>query len=159
MNGSPQSDSDHFSKSEQCSTPFGINEWITIRLQLKDYGDLVCSTPFGINEWITYRPDAGLDQLPGAQRLSASMNGSPVRSDDQVVAGQLCSTPFGINEWITDMFDEIGKALNGAQRLSASMNGSHLVQTHPITVHCCAQRLSASMNGSLQYAGKGGDGK
>ena len=36
-----------------CSTPFGINEWITVVFLNGTAAHPVCSTPFGINEWIT----------------------------------------------------------------------------------------------------------
>ena len=60
-----------------CSTPFGINEWITFRKPFGKVHSRMCSTPFGINEWITFRQPFGK------------------------VHSRMCSTPFGINEWIT----------------------------------------------------------
>ncbi len=36
-----------------CSTPFGINEWITTMPSCSSVLIDTCSTPFGINEWIT----------------------------------------------------------------------------------------------------------
>ena len=84
----------------KCSTPFGINEWITVAAQNFHFRIGLCSTPFGINEWIT------------------SSCGEPI-------AGTCgCSTPFGINEWITvtPLFSAV--FFSCAQRLSASTNGS-----------------------------------
>ncbi len=63
-------------KSEQCSTPFGIRGRITglPRQGARHHG--VCSTPFGIRGRITRRPvDEGIESI-GAQRLSASEEGS-----------------------------------------------------------------------------------
>ena len=155
-----------------CSTPFGINEWITttfrpqspqsepvlnaFRHQRMDHmaarGDMavssVCSTPFGINEWIT------------STFSIAALSRSP------------CSTPFGINEWITRQ--QAGPLLRSwvlnafrhqrmdhcrshcqtsdvrtcAQRLSASTNGSPCAALSFAVPCLCAQRLSASTNGS-----------
>ena len=111
----------------RCSTPFGINEWITTMVITFRAVAGMCSTPFGINEWITRfgRPSCGPVQS-GAQRLSASTNGSlydhlcrmrrrrhvlnafrhqrmdHVHMVPSVVGIEAeCSTPFGINEWIT----------------------------------------------------------
>ncbi len=171
---------DHYRHSKctstlrSCSTPFGINEWITARFDdMTDRDIRGCSTPFGINEWIT-RSSVGfllqmhvlnafrhqrMDHTPlsvspaaeaGAQRLSASTNGSQemkLRSCAGVVAcstpfginewitrqaserflqfrNALCSTPFGINEWITCPPNSPGLSPLRAQRLSASTNGS-----------------------------------
>ena len=60
----------------------------------------------------------------GAQRLSASTNGSPLRC-------------FGL------IFSH-----SGAQRLSASTNGSHCAKSLDVLDALRAQRLSASTNGS-----------
>ncbi len=134
-----------------CSTPFGINEWITRARKAILLRVSTCSTPFGINEWIT-RSGGG-----------------------RVVALSMCSTPFGINEWITQSARIANSpsviVLNafrhqrmdhaewrswrrggsrGAQRLSASTNGSPalILQQQGDVVR--AQRLSASTNGSLR---------
>ena len=61
----------------------------------------MCSTPFGINEWITRIVLCGTSAATSAQRLSASTNGSHRLTGGASAAGTGCSTPFGINEWIT----------------------------------------------------------
>ena len=107
-----------------CSTPFGINEWITTTILEVPSRRRLCSTPFGINEWITQPRIATAFSVLGAQRLSASTNGSPSTSV-RICAASVCSTPFGINEWITRTVISQTSPVFGAQRLSASTNGSH----------------------------------
>ena len=61
-----------------------------------------CSTPFGIIEFITGKISRRLGSTFSAQRLSASSNSSlrDVLSDQLPIDG--CSTPFGIIEFITE---------------------------------------------------------
>ena len=158
--------------SSRCSTPFGINEWITRirrcntgpevcaqRLSASTNGSrnrhlipvwaIVCSTPFGINEWITrISAKEPRQRTPSAQRLSASTNGSRNCHRPRSPRG-LCSTPFGINEWITPLTPDRICLVVCAQRLSASTNGSPSYSSCAIQISHGAQRLSASTNGSL----------
>ena len=82
-----------------CSTPFGINEWIT--------RDRAASLPVRVvlnafrHQRMDHRPQlAERTQGSCAQRLSASTNGSREEEDWDYCTSR-CSTPFGINEWIT----------------------------------------------------------
>ena len=83
-----------------CSTPFGINEWITWAT-----GELGADVSV-LNAFRHQRMDHLMDlscrfRLNSAQRLSASTNGSQPGMQIEVRPVDLCSTPFGINEWIT----------------------------------------------------------
>ena len=116
-----------------CSTPFGINEWITELALLPPSTRIACSTPFGINEWITI-------QWAGKLRFICVLNAFRHQRMDHLILthkklqkenvlnafrhqrmdhfrdigkllnGFLCSTPFGINEWIT-RFQRVGDRL------------------------------------------------
>ena len=108
----------------ECSTPFGINEWITTGIAAGNEGERRCSTPFGINEWITLRENAR-HHSPGHvlnafrhQRMDHAVFSAGVAHANQ------CSTPFGINEWITVRPLIAASDSSRAQRLSASTNGS-----------------------------------
>ena len=85
-----------------CSTPFGINEWITFRQPFGKVHSRMCSTPFGINEWIT----RGVPLVLGT--FSVVLNAFRHQRMDHLLPILIfhswvarCSTPFGINEWIT----------------------------------------------------------
>ena len=86
---------------ERCSTPFGINGRITLPERPTTWVMRQCSTPFGINGRITTGQHAIIRPDPGAQRLSASTDGSPVLNTDATPLSTSCSTPFGINGRIT----------------------------------------------------------
>ena len=129
-----------------CSTPFGINEWITSDQCILTVCRLACSTPFGINEWITRRPqsdaqhqlvlnafrhqrmDHACRSRPSsasrrAQRLSASTNGSLSASRNRR------TSRFVLNAFRHQRMDHhplkwANCGVGRAQRLSASTNGS-----------------------------------
>ena len=83
-----------------------------------------------------------------AQRLSASTNGSPKTPPTTHTISGSCSTPFGINEWITTTAKVLLNGHPSAQRLSASTNGSQWMAQRAMYWVARAQRLSASTNGS-----------
>ncbi len=113
-----------------------------------------CSTPFGIRGRITFTPCCKISALPGAQRLSASEEGSQPGSpgvlssrllcaqrlsaseEGSLVGGDYrieadgCSTPFGIRGRITKRQGMRTDLESSAQRLSASEEGSLERQGH-----------------------------
>ena len=103
-------------ESSECSTPFGIIEFITSELVELPNQPLKCSTPFGIIEFITRTSDLFTGSESRAQRLSASSNSSR-------------AVPLAAS------FDE-----SRAQRLSASSNSSPEKQRVAIQ---CFQVLNA----------------
>ena len=87
----------------QCSTPFGINGRITC-----ERGRRHRRPPFVLNAFrhqrTDHRPGSCVCLLVrGAQRLSASTDGSLVGTAFNLLQGQKCSTPFGINGRITPL--------------------------------------------------------
>ena len=113
-----------FAKLSTCSTPFGINEWIT-RCGFSCVPDRLRAQRLSAStNGSQCTSCCGHETRQGAQRLSASTNGSPSqlhsprmrlrvlnafrhqRMDHNPLAVDAfadleCSTPFGINEWIT----------------------------------------------------------
>ena len=108
-----------------------------------------CSTPFGINEWITYRHDGSKCAWRLVLNAFRHQRMDHNRCRHKSNTTTRCSTPFGINEWITrvpsDRADRdscrvlnafrhqrmdhyptsrISLPVRSAQRLSASTNGS-----------------------------------
>ena len=109
-------------------------------------GGNTCSTPFGINEWITAsRPEESW-RTECAQRLSASTNGSP-RGHRIIDGTGKCSTPFGINEWITFACRQM-KPQKPVLNAFRHQRMDHTYRTENSPELDCAQRLSASTNGS-----------
>ena len=110
-------------------------------------GGVECSTPFGITEFGTVRPRLTGRRPERAQRLSASLNSArppplgPRRPQPgaQRLSASLNSAPVEA--------DSATHHLRGAQRLSASLNSartwpSYWMYLAPLR----AQRLSASLN-------------
>ena len=85
-----------------------------------------CSTPFGITDGITRSTPTPNWPAPCAQRLSASLTESPVRSSSPRVSRCKCSTPFGITDGITPPPLGAAPPPTCAQRLSASLTESQL---------------------------------
>ena len=83
--------------TRQCSTPFGINGGNTPRPPQRPRGSTECSTPFGINGGNTTMRGTLDRAVSGAQRLSASTEGTLVEVLVAHRSSVMCSTPFGIN--------------------------------------------------------------
>ena len=64
----------------RCSTPFGIDDSITIYALTELQDSIGCSTPFGIDDSITLAVSKGFSKR------------------------YLCSTPFGIDDSITNIY-------------------------------------------------------
>ena len=145
-NGSPRCDS-AVVLEQWCSTPFGINEWIT-RSSRGHHGRLAeCSTPFGINEWITTAFLLAVPIALCAQRLSASTNGSLVDCL-RVKSWESVLNAFRHQRMDHTFVTAWGYGVGSAQRLSASTNGSLATERKTAADLASAQRLSASTNGS-----------
>ena len=114
LNGFPQS----------CSTPSGIMESVTCRLEWRRHEDWECSTPSGIMESVTRLRQVGLLKPCG------------------------CSTPSGIMESVTPWLPPRCATAARAQRLPASWNRSPIFQANAGVTIPCAQRLPASWNRS-----------
>ena len=84
-----------------CSTPFGINEWITFRQPFGKVHSRMCSTPFGINEWITRGVPLVLGTFSVVLNAFRHQRMDHREEEDWDYCTSRCSTPFGINEWIT----------------------------------------------------------
>ena len=124
-NGSPRSRSAILSGHSLCSTPFGINEWITGRCWRKARG---CR--WVLNAFRHQRMDHRVSIAPAIHQDCVLNAFRHQRMDHDSVGGEaavhLC-----------------------AQRLSASTNGSPHPDAQETTEGKRAQRLSASTNGSL----------
>ena len=156
---------------DQCSTPFGITDYIGGPVST------ICLTSVlnAFRHHGLYRPLPGAvtfsDCTRRAQRLSASRIISGARAGARrgamrsvlnafrhhglyrasvakmmVLTSQMCSTPFGITDYIGSRYSACRRARRlSAQRLSASR--IYRSRTRALlgrTLQCCAQRLSAS---------------
>ena len=123
---------DHYRHSKctstlrSCSTPFGINEWITqsARRVARRIGCVLNAFRHQRMDHLgTFSMMAHVGSVLNAFRHQRMDHGIGTTGN---VLLNLCSTPFGINEWIT-------------KRTKCC-----------VIFWLCAQRLSASTNGSLQ---------
>ncbi len=86
-----------------------------------------------------------------AQRLTASLNGSPCRSG-LLTAAWLCSTPYGVIEWFAAFAADVAEA---ALSCSTPYGVIEWFARPWLAVQDpdeCAQRLTASLNGSQEMA-------
>ena len=155
-----------------CSTPFGINEWITVVFLNGTAANPVCSTPFGINEWITrnIRRRKGKEQVLNAFRHQ--------RMDHGPVAVSWRGSNHVLNAFRHQRMDHFPLAIPGLsrtlvlnafrhQRMDHSGGGGKIevrrivlnafrhqqmdhvdITTSAAASRSSAQRLSASTNGS-----------
>ncbi len=79
-----------------CSTPFGITASGTLEDGTTQAHSPLCSTPFGITASGTNLQRHVREDLPRAQRLSASRRAGQTTADAFGEVADVCSTPFGI---------------------------------------------------------------
>ena len=108
-----------------------------------------CSTPFGITEVGTERLEPGTPSIPGAQRLSASLRSAPRRTASLRMADWRCSTPFGITEVGTDGRVESIRRRRCAQRLSASLRSARVEPARVAALVRCSTPFGITEVGTM----------
>ena len=135
-----------------CSTPDGINVFVTYPHRSTKASDKLCSTPDGINVFVTpQRPGWPLGP-PRAQRLTASTYSSRQYLAIDRIGHAMCSTPDGINVFVT----RTGLGVNLSDLLACSTPDGINVFVTFLTLSASKKGMSAQRLTASTYSSRDG---